>query len=327
MEGRILIAGAGATGSVFGAMLRAAGHDVTLLGRRAHLEAIVARGLEVTGLLGRRVARGFAIAHDPAQLDGRFGLILCTVKSYDTASMARALKARLNDDGVIVSMQNGLGNIEMLAANLGAHRVLGARVIFGSEMPSPGAAHVTVFAEPVAIGPAPAVSGEASAALTRRAEDLAAMIDAAGIPCRACADIMPILWTKILYNAALNPLGAMLGLRYGALAEDPDLRRVMDHVIEEAFAVARASGVAMPFADADAYRAQFYGRLVPSTFDHFPSMLGDLRHRGRTEIDALNGRIVELADQLGLRAEVNRTLVALIHALERRDRRDPKEAA
>ncbi len=329
MEGPILIAGAGSIGSVFGAKLRAAGYPVTLLGRRRHLEAIAARGLELSGLFGELTARGFTLADDPARLDGRFPLILFSVKSYDTTAMARALAGRLAGDGVIVSMQNGLGNIETLAADFGPNRVLGARVIFGAELPRPGAAHVTVFAEPVAIGPAPAIrgqaaQGEAAPGLERRAKQIADLIDAAGIPSHWCADIMPTLWTKVLYNAALNPLGALLRLHYGALADDPDLRRIMDRVIEEAFAVARRLGVALPFAGTGEYLALFYGKLVPSTYDHRPSMLADLERRGRTEIGALNGKIAELAESMGLAAGLNRALTGLIRASERQRRNDNK---
>ncbi|MGO9604486.1 MAG: ketopantoate reductase family protein [Candidatus Binataceae bacterium] len=316
--GRILIAGAGAIGSVVGGMLHAAGHRVTLLGRRAHLDAIARDGLHVTGLLGTHTIRGLDVADDPARLTGRYDLILCTVKPYDTASIADAIHDRLADDGVIVSMQNGLGNIEALAARFGLARVLGARVIFGSEIPRPGAAHVTVFADPVAIGPAPALHGELSPTLEARAATVAKLVDAAGIATVACADIMPVIWTKLLYNVALNPLGALFELSYGELAADPDLRAIMDDVIDEAFAVARASRVALPFADAAAYRGAFYGRLIPATASHRPTMLYDLNHRGRTDIDALNGKIVELAERGGLKAPVNRMLVRQIHAAERK---------
>ena len=326
MEGPILIAGAGSIGSVIGAKLRIAGYPVTLLGRRRHLEAIAARGLDLSGLfgdqLGEQAARGFTLADDPARLDGPFPLILFTVKSYDTAAMARALAGRLAADGVIVSMQNGLGNLETLAGHFGPNRVLGARVIFGAELPRPGAAHVTVFAEPVAIGPAP--GGEAAPGLEQRAKQISDLINAAGIPSHWCADIMPVLWTKVLYNAALNPLGALLRMHYGALAADPDLRRIMDQVIEEAFAVARRLGVALPFADTGEYRALFYGKLVPSTYDHRPSMIADLERRGRTEIGALNGKIAELAESMGLAADINRTLTGLIRASERQRRNDRK---
>ena len=313
----ILIAGAGAIGSILGGMLHDAGHDVTLLGRRAHLEAIAHGGLRISGLLGDRTVAGMKLADDRARLAGRFGLILCAVKSYDTESLADALADRLTGDGVIVSMQNGLGNIETLIEKFGRQRVLGARVIFGAEITSPGSAHVTVFAQPVAIGPAPALHHEDAPGLAKRARAIAAMIDAAGVPAVSVEDIMPVLWAKLLYNVALNPLGALLQQNYGALAADPDLRPIMDRAIEEAFAVARALGVALPFSSAAEYRKVFYEELIPPTVSHRPTMLHDLHVRGRTEIGALNGRIVELADRFGLDAETNRMLTRLVRAAER----------
>jgi 2-dehydropantoate 2-reductase len=313
----ILIAGAGAIGSILGGMLHDAGHDVTLLGRRAHIEAVARGGLKISGLLGDRTVAGMKLAADTARLAGRFGLILCAVKSYDTESIADALADRLTGDGAIVSMQNGLGNIESLIERFGRRHVLGARVIFGAEMPSPGSAHVTVFAQPVAIGPAPAIQREDAPALAERARAIATMLDAAGVPAVGVGDIMPVIWTKLLYNVALNPLGAILRLHYGALAADPDVRAMMDRAIDEALAVAHALGVALAFSDADEYRKIFYEQLIPPTFSHRPTMLHDLHVRGRTEIGALNGKIVELADRLGLNAETNRMLTRLIRAAER----------
>jgi 2-dehydropantoate 2-reductase len=321
----ILVAGAGAIGSIIGGLLHAAGHRVTLLGRRAHMDAIVRDGLRITGLLGEHAIRGINIASDPAALAGRFGVILCTVKSYDTAAIADAIALRLADGGIVVSMQNGLGNIETLAERFSLARVLGGRVIFGAEVPRPGHAHVTVFADPIAIGPAPSLHGGLSAGLEERAKGIAATIDAAGVPTVACADIIPVIWSKLLYNAALNPLGALLGLHYGALADDPDLRAIMDEVIEEAFAVAHRSGVALPFADAAAYRALFYGKLVPVTYGHRPTMLLDLIGRGRTDIDALNGKIVELAARMELSAPANQMLVRMVHGAERKRGRELAE--
>ena len=313
----ILIAGAGAIGSIVGGMLHLAGHDVTLLGRRVHLDAIARSGLRITGLLGERTVHGLKVADDSSQLHNRFGVILCAAKSYDTEAIADALADKLTDNGVIVSMQNGLGNIEALSQRFGARRVLGARVIFGAEIPAPGHSHVTVFAQPLAIGPAPTLHREHTAALAARARELAAMIDAAGIPTVAADDIMPVIWAKLLYNVALNTLGALLRLHYGALAGDPDLRPILDSAIDEAFAVARALEVALPFADSNAYRDLFYTRLIPTTFDHRPTMMHDLHVRGRTEIATLNGKIAELAEQLGLDAPTNRMLTRMIRAAER----------
>jgi len=313
---RILVAGAGAIGSVIGAMLHRAGHRVTMLGRREHLEAARRDGLRISGLLGEHVARGIDAVEKAAGLDGRFDLILVTVKPYDTGQIADAIASRLAPGGFVVSLQNGLGNIEALAARFGIERVLGGRVIFGAEMPSPGTAHVTVFADPIAIGPDPAQQSE-TASLRHAASEIAAILDGAGVPTVAVENIMPVIWTKLLYNVALNPLGALFAMSYGELTSDQDLRQVVDDVIEEAFGVAQQLGVELPFADAAAYREVFYGRLIPATARHRPTMLKDLRGRGRTDIDALNGMIVDLGDMLGVEVAANRMLTRMIHGAER----------
>lgn len=318
------MAGAGAIGSVIGAMLHRKGHRITMLGRQAHFAAATHDGMRITGLLGDHLVRGLHLVHDAARLEDRYATILVTTKPYDTESIAAQIAGRLTDGGIVVSLQNGLGNMETLASRFGLHRVLGGRVIFGAEMPRHGATHVTVFADPIAIGPDPAQQGDSAPALEAHARAIAAMLDAAGVPTVSVADVMPVIWSKLLYNAALNPLGALFAMTYGELADDPDLRRILDGVIEEAFAVANRLGVRLPFADAAAYREVFHGRLIPSTANHRPTMLGDLRGRGRTDVDSLNGKIVELGDRLGLSVEVNRTLTRMIHAAERAQRREAK---
>jgi 2-dehydropantoate 2-reductase len=115
----------------------------------------------------------------------------------------------------------------------------------------------------------------------------------------------------------LNALGALYEQSYGELAGDPDLRAIMDEAIGEAFAVARKLEVALPFATESEYLDTFYGRLIPATESHRPTMLYDLKNRGRTDIDWLNGKIVELAVQTALTAPVNQMLVRQVHAAER----------
>jgi 2-dehydropantoate 2-reductase len=318
----ILIAGAGAIGSIIGAMLRRAGHEVTMLGRERHLEAIARDGLRVSGLFGDHMTSGFGLASDPARLTGPFDLILLTVKAYDTAAMSDRIKPLLAPEGFVVSMQNGVGNLDVVVERFGRARVLGGRVMLGAELRSSGAAHATVFGEPIAIGPSARTNREHCGVLFERAREIARMISAAGIPTEAREDIAPLLWTKLFYNAALNPLGALLRLHYGALAADPDLRIIMNEVIEEAFAVASSLDVPLPFENAEAYRAVFYSKLVPATFNHRPTMLYDLEQRGRTDIMEMNGKVVELAGRVGLRADTNRVLTHLIRARERMWRKE-----
>lgn len=310
---RILIAGAGALGTVFGGFLRRAGHDVTLLGRAAHLEAIARDGLQLEGLWGAHRVGGLTVAVEAAALEGPFAAILIAVKSYDTEAIAEAVRPVLAADGIAVSLQNGLGNVETLEAVLGPERALGARVIFGATIPRPGCARVTVFADPTAIGPLTAERHPLRDAAARR---WAAIIDAAGVPAVYTDRLAALLWAKVFYNAALNPLGALLRVHYGALPDRADSRAIMDRVIDEAFAAAAAEGVAVPWADATAYREEFYGRLVPATFDHRSSMLQDLERRRRTEIDAINGAVWRRAAARGIDTPVNETLTRVIHLVE-----------
>ncbi|HKA28194.1 MAG TPA: ketopantoate reductase family protein [Candidatus Binatia bacterium] len=312
--GPVLIAGAGALGSVIGGLLAARGWPVTLLGRREHLDVVHRRGLRIEGLFGEHHVGGLACVSDASALRGEFSTILLTVKSWDTDATVRAVAPLLAPAGHVVSMQNGLGNLERIAAVVGDARVLGARVIFGAEVVDPGRARVTVVAAPVLVGSPDPSDGPRAAAAARWADELAA----AGIPSQATAELMAELWAKVFYNAALNPVGALLGVQYGDLPADPDARTIMDDAIREAFAVARAAGIRVAWPDADAYLALFYDRLVPATARHRSSMLQDLERGRPTEIDAINGYVAARGEALGVPAPVNATLTRMIRARVRR---------
>src|SRR5262245_54623072 len=307
----VLLAGAGALGSVVGGLLAARGVPVTLLGRAEHLEAVRRAGLRIEGLFGDHLVREVGCVTDVAALRGHFGAVFLSVKSWDTAAMAAAVAPHLAADGHCVSLQNGLGNLERIpeavgdagglgkwdavAEAVGAARVLGGRVIFGAEVVEPGRVRVTVEAAPVLVGsPDPADARRVAAAAR-----WAAALREAGIPADATASLQAELWAKVFYNAALNPLGALLGVPYGRLPEDRDARAIMDDVIEEAFAVASAEGLELAWPDAESYRVLFYGALVPSTARHRSSMLQDLERGRPTEIDAINGYVAARGGALG----------------------------
>lgn len=314
---RIVVAGAGAVGSVVGGLLARAGHDVLLVGRDPHMAAIAQRGLRISGLFGEHVVRprtatsleGAGATEDGASAD----FVLVTVKAHGTAEVARALAGWGRSSAKVVAMQNGLGNLETLAAALGEERVLGARVIFGARLPEPGHAHVTVCAQPVAVGPV-----RADRVLAAAAETLASALAAAGVPCEAVETVLPLLWEKVLYNCGLNPLGALHGLSYGEVAASPELRPLLDAAIDEGFEVARRSGVALRWPDARSFREYFHRTLLPPTAAHRSSMHQDLEAGRRTEIDAIGGAIVRIGARVGWPTPVNARLVAQVHAAERR---------
>jgi 2-dehydropantoate 2-reductase len=308
---RVIVAGAGAVGSVVGGMLAARGHDVLLVGRDPHMAAIARDGLRVTGLFGEhhgtpRTSTDLASADEPVDV------IFVSVKSHATEQVARTLAGFRNTPPLVVSLQNGLGNVETLAAALGAERVLGARVIFGALVRDPGVAHVTVNARPVAIGPL-----HEDARLLEHARAVAAGFLHCGIPAEALPSVEPLLWEKALYNCGLNPLGALHGLTYGEVVASPELRPVLDAAIDEGFSVARASGIALPWHEAAEFRAYFHATLVPPTAAHRSSMRQDLEAGRRTEIDAIGGAIVRAGKRCGVATPVNARLVAAMHEAER----------
>jgi 2-dehydropantoate 2-reductase len=311
---RILVAGCGAIGSVFGCLLREAGHNVALLGRESHLRAIHTSGLKLDGIWGDHYADGFELATRANDLSGIYDLALVSVKAYDTESMARQIAAVIEHDGLVVSLQNGLGNIEILAEIFGAERSLGANVLVGAMIPAAGKVTVTVQAAPIIIGPL-----EISDCVTlERIHYWIRAFKCAGIPCEATTRILSYLWAKVFYNAPLNALGALLEVHYGALGEAPELRHIMNRIIDEAFLVAKRTGIELLWSMAEDYRALFYGHLVPSTYRHQSSMLQDLQRGRRTEIDAINGTIWRHGQQLGIPTPGNEIMTRLIWARERK---------
>lgn len=311
---RIVVAGAGAVGSVVGGLLSAHGHDVLLVGRDPHMATIAHDGLRVTGLFGEHHGRPRA-ATDLANADEAADVVFVSVKSHATEHVAATLGHWRNVPPLVVSLQNGLGNVETLATALGRERVLGARVIFGALIPEPGVAHVTVNARPVAIGPL-----HDDAALLVEARGVASLFLACGIPAEALASVEPLLWEKALYNCGLNPLGALHGLTYGEVVTSPELRPLLDAAIDEGFAVARACGIALPWRDAADFRDYFHATLVPPTAAHRSSMRQDLEAGRRTEVDAIGGAIVRAGARHGVPTPVNARLVDAIHEAERASR-------
>jgi len=307
MSARILVAGCGAVGSVFACFLRAAGHRVSVLARAAQVDAIRSRGLHVTGIWGDHHAEGLDASESGADLAADYDAVLVTCKSYQLPELLAELGDRAASEGVAISLQNGLGNADRLVATYGEGRVLAGRVIFGAEMLEPGTVRVTVEAEPVLVG-----------GLRRgrdaRAERWADVFHSAGIHAQATTDVIAALWAKVFYNAALNPLGALLGLRYGELVADHERRRIMNRVIEEAYTIARAEGVELAWTSVDEYLDVFYERLVPATANHRSSMLQDIERDRRTEIDAICGEVVRRGDAHGIDAVLNRLLKVLVVA-------------
>lgn len=307
----ILIMGAGALGSVVGGFLVKKGHPVTLLGREAHMNAIDREGLWIHGIWGDHHVSSLKTCSSSEALPSEFfDLIFITVKSYATEEAVETILPCLHPHGLVCSYQNGLGNLEYIASQAGWERSFGARVIFGARVPKAGHVEVTVMAAPTALGryeQGPPVES---------IQSIADMLADAALPTVFTEELETLLWGKVAYNCALNPLSALLDVSYGALAESQHTRDIMEEVIRELYAVAQERKVPLSHDTPDSWLQHFYEVLLPPTAAHYASMREDLRLGRRTEIDALNGAIVRFGAEQGQRCFTNELLTRLIRARE-----------
>ncbi len=317
---RFIVFGAGAIGSVFGGMLAAGGHRVDLVGRPDHMEAVRREGLAVEGLLGDHLAHPSgawtSLADVPADPPPR-AVLLC-VKSNATAAAVEELarSGRVREGTLVVSLQNGLGNLEKIREAFGPDAAVGGRVIFGAEAREPGKVFVSVWADDVLLG------GPASEKGIAEAASLAEEFTRCGIRTRFTRDIQAALWGKVLYNVGLNPLSCLLDVPYGKLEEEENARALLEDAIREAFRVA-AREADLGFPDEDAYLALFFGRLLPTTRSHHSSMLQDMEKGRETEIEAITGEVIRRGRKHGIPTPVNDVLYGLVKARSGMRRQPP----
>ena len=299
--------GAGGVGSYFGGMLARAGIDVTLIGRPAHVEAIQRGGLLLdTASLRERVQIGAST--DPDAVAGA-GFVLFCVKTTDTETASRSLVPHLAPEAIVVSLQNGVDNVERIRAASGIE-ALPAVVYIAVALPEPG--HVKHFARgELAIGELSA-RGHTTQVGTERCRRVAELFASAKIPCRISSNIEADLWSKFVFNCAGNAVAAIAQTTYGAAARERHTREVMGRLIEETVAVARVSGVRLPETDFVQTGLKFLEGMTMAT----SSTAHDIARGKRTEIDSLNGLVVERGAELGIPTPVNLAVYALVKLLE-----------
>lgn len=297
----IAVVGAGAVGSYFGGMLARAGEPVTLIGRAPHVDAIREHGLRIEGLdWDERIA----VNASTELADMRAAdLVLLCVKSIDTAEAARALAGLLVPGVLVVSLQNGIENADVLrAAGVAA---VPAVVYVAVALAAPG--HVRHTGRGDLIIEAPR-DPAAQAQLTV----FGAACARAGVPCAVKDDLAPDLWVKLVLNCAFNAVSALGNARYGAIAICPEGRAAVTRAVEEAREVALAAGVRLPGTDL----VDAAWRLAAAMPGATSSTAQDLARGRRTEIDALNGYVARRGAELGVPTPVNQALCALVKLRE-----------
>ena len=302
---KITIAGSGAMGCRFGGALQEAGHEVVLLdGWPEHVATINSAGLRISDETGSRAVRVpaalFPAASDPADL------VIVFTKATATASVAAAAAGAIGPSTLVLTLQIGLGNIEVLRSYVPESRLLAGTTTLGTELLGPGHIRALGSGETVlgALGPGP----------SDHAERTVLTLSAAGLPARLAADALAVIWAKVAFNCVMNSLCAIASIPVSALARYDGFDALASSILREVAAVAAAEGVAVDIAVAL--------RLMKAQFDpaasgsHLASTLQDLMNGRPTEIAQLNGAVAARAQAHGIEAPLNALIAQLVGLLE-----------
>ncbi len=299
----ILIIGAGAMGGLFGALL-APHANLTLYTTNAeHAAAINRDGLLLTGMDGAANRTRVRVVSDPDQYTQRADLVIVCTKARSTDSAAKTALPLLAEAGVVLTLQNGIGNVERIAAVVGFQQALAGITSQAATLVGPG--HVRHAGK----GPTQLATTPLQA---DRVEAIAALFNRAGIATSITTDRDGLLWSKLIVNVGINALTALLRVPNGVLGQIPECRLLMSQVVAEAVAVARALHIDLPY-DQQLDRVR---DICAVTAANRASMLQDILRGAPTEIDVINGAIVRKGLEVGVPTPVNLLVTQLIQALE-----------
>jgi 2-dehydropantoate 2-reductase len=301
---KIAIIGAGALGSLFGGLLSKQNHEVWLYNpsNRDHIYAIRDEGLKIQSSSDEFIVRPHAVCEideipNPVDLVGIF------VKAYDTDAAMQAAKPILKESTWTLSLQNGMGPEEAIGKYVLPQNVLRGTTAQGAALIKPGSI--------LWGGRGPTKLGILEPSVSDHSDELSKLCQlfgAADWETSVEGHIEPLLWEKLLVNAAINPLTAIFGVRNGMLIKDKGIRGLFHSVIAEALPVVREKNVNVSLGEA----IELVEEVCSATAENISSMLQDVRRKKRTEIDYINGVIVRLAEDLGIETPLNSMLTRLL---------------
>ena len=300
---KIAVVGAGAVGGYFGGLLARAGAPVVMIGRPAFVEAVKKSGLFLDTLQFQESVPVEASTELSAVRGAEF--VLFCVKTTDNANTARALAPLLAPGALVLSLQNGVDNVEQIRAAAPVE-ALPTVVYVAASVPEPGRVR-HVGRGDLVVGPR-----------SEKTERVAALFSRASIPCRISENMEGELWTKLVWNCALNAVSALGRAKYGQITASADAWKVVETVVYEVLAVARAAGIHPPGLEDPQAALAGALKIATSMSEALSSTGQDLNRGKRTEIDSLNGYISRRGAELGVPTPVNQTLFALVKLAEGR---------
>lgn len=298
---KIVIVGPGAMGCLFAGRLEAPGREIWLLDKNPERAALLNRQGIIVERGGVRTEHKLRAVTDPAE-PGVADLVIICVKAYDTRAAAERSRPLAGSSTAVLSLQNGAGNVETITEIYGRDRALGGTTAQGANLVAPGIVRHA--------GQGETVIGEPGGGTTR-AERIASLFRRSGIEARTTDDLNALIWKKLLVNAAINPLTAILGVRNGALPDSAAARAIMSLAVDEVVKICDKKAMRPLFPD-PLEKALSVAR---DTADNISSMLADVRAGKKTEIEEISGAVAREAAAVSLRAPVNQTLAHLVAAI------------
>lgn len=301
----IVIIGAGAMGLLHAAHLVLGGCSVSIVARRSEvIEAINTHGigLEAKGKLkhfgGARAVKHIKDAPTP-------DLVLLCVKGPDSSAAMAEAAPHIPKTASVLTLQNGLGNIEAIAAHVPKHQIVAGASYTGVTLLGPELVRLG--------GYGPTLLGELSGKVTPRLLALAQIFERSGLRGQISENIQGVIWSKVLVNAGINPIAALTRLKNGELAADPESCALMSVLVSEGASLAERLGIKLAEPDPVAHTLS----VAYATGDNMASMLQDIMQGRKTEIDSINGMLVQKGCEVGLVLPLNRTVTHLVHLLEK----------
>jgi len=298
----ILVVGAGAIGSLFGGLLSKK-NTVVLVGRQPHINVIRHEGLIIKGKthLQRKIPAVDSLKD--IQIDS--DLILLCVKSYDTVTASQQIASLVHKESVVLSLQNGLDNIEKIEEVIGRNHILAGVTTQGATYSNPGTISHT--------GKGRTILGELDGHYTKRLDTILKVFNDAGIETIASNVIKKEIWAKAIINSSINPVTTILNCKNGYLLENPLLEHIVAYICEESTNVAQKEGMLLTSTE----MIRRTKEVISETAKNHSSMLQSVLHGKKTEIDSINGLLASLGKNHGVSTPLNEILVSVIHSLSK----------
>lgn len=296
----IVVLGAGAIGSLFGGLLSKK-NNVLLIGRKQHIRAINKNGLKLTGKTNITVK--IPATDSINKVTSSPDLLILTVKAYDTETAIKEAKSVINSNTIVFSLQNGLGNIAIIEKVVNSKQVIAGITTHGAVFSKPGVISHT--------GKGTTIVGEMYGEKSERANAIATLFSEAGIETAVSKDIIKEIWIKAIVNSSINPLTTLFKCNNGYLLKNPILKNIVTKVCSESTTVANAEGFHLPDDD----MLQQTEEVIRNTFENYSSMLQSIQKGKKTEVESINGKLVDIGKQHGIKTAMNELLFYVITSI------------